>query len=1510
MPREPAIEERSALIEAVYPQSPLQSGMLFHHLYGAAAGVDIQQIVADLREPLSVPLFEQAWRHIIARHAVLRTAFQWGGGDELAQAVYRDVACPVAFEDWRALPAAEQAARLAAYCRDDLRRGFILDQAPLMRLAVFQRAAADFRFVWTFHHALIDGRSYDLLLREVFGVYEGLLQGEALTTPARRPYRDYVRWLQRQNLAASEPFWRDLLAGFGGATGLPDIPPAVAPPDADDYGMQELWLSEELTAAMAAVARERRLSGSTLVQGAWALLLSRVSGEDDVVVGVTRTCRHSALDGDGADEMIGLLINTLPLRARIVGSESVAAWLQSLRAQSLAVRAHEHTPLAALHEWSNVRRGESLFESIVVFENYRLDTRLKTLGGGWVNRDFDVFGRTSYPLTLLAYQDQRLLLRLKYDRARFDDDAVRRLLGSLASLLGQIVADPGQALDELSLLSRDEAEWSLSEWDGPWEDTADLCFHEVFEAQAERTPDAPAVQFEDAALTYSELNVAANHVAHRLRTEGIGPESVVGIYVERSVESIVALLGILKAGGAYLPLDLGLPQERLKLMLDEARVVALVTSRALLDRLPRFDGPIVCVDAVDEDTDGQNLPNLARPANLAYLLFTSGSTGRPKGVAVEHRQLMSYLNGVVSRLDLPRAASYALVSTFAADLGNTMIFPSLALGGCLHIISAERAASPDDLAAYFDRHAIDCLKIVPSHLAALLSAGEPARVLPRRRLILGGEAASAALVARVQALAPDCRVFNHYGPTETTVGVLTHAVLPGGAAGPIPLGRSLPNTRAYILDRAMQPMPVGMPGELYIGGATVARGYVHRPDLTAERFVPNPHATGGGRDERLYRTGDRARQRGDGAIEFLGRMDDQVKIRGYRVEPAEIAAVLTLHPSVALAAVLPWDDERGEKRLAAYVVPSDAASLDNLLPTLAAFLRERLPEHMIPAAIVPLAAIPLTANGKIDRRALPAPGFTHAAPSAYVAPRTDAEKALARVWADVLAVDRVGIHDNFFELGGDSIISIRILARARRAGFHLSPRQIFEHPTIAELAAVLAEPATTGAPGRRNVPLTPYQRSLLAASPEEAATLCTVRVLRAGERLDPQTLVAALRGLAAHHDALRLRVARDGETPQGWETDADNAISLTHARLAGTGRSIEEAIDALAADLDSAKGVLCRVGLFETEEGKSVVAIAAHSLIVDAPSWPILVADLDTAYRQAQRGEAIHLPASASFIRWAGQLAHYAETEAPHQRDYWESLAPLEAAVRRERGGRHEVRVVLSEEETRTFLEAQTAYRTRPEEMLLAATGLALAAHLEGDCLVEIEADARGALPGFEVERGVGCFSAAFPFRLDLPALREREQQSLGDVLVAIKEGLRRVPDGGIGYGALRGDMAVPASARSCYLGVVDTPLPADGLWEAVTSPGGPALWDGVRPIESSAIQVVARVEAGRLSLVVDGAGAWDRAATDGLAESLFRELKTLAYHCVSIGAGSYTPSDFPDADLSQDELDELLSSL
>lgn len=927
-------------IEDSYPLSPMQQGMLFHDLYAPQSGVYVQQLVCTLQESLNVWAFKRAWDRVVERYPVFRTGFCWEGLVEPLQEVHRQLKIPVEEQDWRDIPSRQQEERLRAYLEADRRRGFDLTEVPLMRLALFYCAQAEYRLVWTSHHALLDGRSRLLVLKELFAFYEAFCSGRNLVLDRPPPYRNYIDWVSNKEFAEAEDFWRSMLSGLPAPTTLPFDHDRHSKAAIENFGKQTTRFCDKATNALQSLAEQHQLTPNTFLQGAWALLLSRYTGETSVVFGATRAGRHPGIQG--VDSIVGLLINTVPVSVCTNSDSFLLPWLKELRTQWIAMRTFEHTPLVKIQQWSQLPSGQPLFESLMVFENYELNSFLREQGNGWGAREFRLLSTTNYPLTVAGYLGRELSLEITYDRQRFDDATITRMLGHLRTLLEGMVKIPDRRISDLPVLTEAEQHQVLEEWnDTHKEYPKDKCIHELFEAQVERTPDAIAVIFKDEQMTYRELNRRANQVGHYLHKLGVGPEVRVALCVERSLEMVVGILGILKAGGAYVPLDPSYPKERLAFILEDAQVSVLVTRERLLDDLPEFRRPVGYLDTswgpIAKES-GEDPVRTVRSENLAYVIFTSGSTGRPKGVAVEHRQLVNYLNGILERTELAANNSFAMVSTIAADLGNTAIFSCLCSGGSLHVIAQDRVSDADAMAEYFGRHPIDCLKIVPSHLAALQSL-HPERVLPRKLLILGGEAANSNWVRSIRSLAPGCVILNHYGPTEATIGVLTYRLEEDSLRNDsttLPLGRPLSNVQIYLLDQNLNPVPIGVPGEVHIGGDNLTRGYLNRPELTAEKFIPKPF--GNESAARLYKTGDRARYLPDGNIEFLGRTDHQVKIRGYRIEPGEIEAVLREHPQVREVAVVGREDTVGEKRLVAYVVAEQDCA-----PTVAGKQRYRLP---------------------------------------------------------------------------------------------------------------------------------------------------------------------------------------------------------------------------------------------------------------------------------------------------------------------------------------------------------------------------------------------------------------------------------------------------------------------------------------------------------------------------------------------------------------------------------------
>ncbi|MEG4822414.1 amino acid adenylation domain-containing protein, partial [Microcoleus sp. M2-A5] len=805
----------------------------------------------------------------------------------------------------------------------------------------------------------------------------------------------------------------------------------------------EVKLELALLEKVEAIARQYNTSLSTFLLACWKILLWRLIGQSELTVGV-------AFDGRKYEELepaLGLFAKFLPLRGKLTENFSFAETLQQIQQEEC--EAYKYQEYFS-HEYLGNSSGFSFgFEFEEQVEKHSASGVCFS-----IYKQYACCNRFKVKLSCHRQNDS-LTAEFHYDPIFLADNSIRCLAEQFYALVQSAASNPQTAIGKLEMLSDRARNQLLVEFNSTKADYQfDKCVHHLFEEQAERSPNSIAAVFEDRQITYSELNARANQIARYLQQLGVKPEVIVGICVDRSLEAIAGILGILKAGGAYLPIDPAMPKERLALMLQNAQTLVLLTQQHLIKNLPETQAQIVCLDT-DIPSFSPTTFVSASGENLAYIIYTSGSTGTPKGVAIEHRQLLNYLHGIQEKLNLPSGANYATVSTFAADLGHTVIFPALCSGGCLHIISQERATDPQAIAAYFQQHSIDCLKIVPSHLKALLSASNPAHILPKKRLILGGEPLMWNLIETIQKYNPDCSIFNHYGPTETTVGVLTYQVKMQGdrISQTVPLGRPLPNTQIYLLDSHLQPVPVGVAGELYIAGAGLARGYLNQPELTAEKFICNSFTQE--RETRLYKTGDLARYLPDGNIEFIDRADRQVKLRGFRIELGEIEAGLSHHPSVREAAVLLQENEPGNQRLVAYIVARSKLSLQDsqLIESLRSFLKEKLPEYMIPSAFVLLKALPLTPNGKIDRQALPAPSIAANLTDTFVGPRTLGEEILAGIWSQLLNLQKVGIHDNFFDLGGHSLLITQLLAKVRESfQVELPLRVLFEAPTVAGLA--------------------------------------------------------------------------------------------------------------------------------------------------------------------------------------------------------------------------------------------------------------------------------------------------------------------------------------------------------------------------------------------------------------------------------------------------------------------------
>ncbi|HEX8694828.1 MAG TPA: amino acid adenylation domain-containing protein [Longimicrobium sp.] len=1033
-------------VEDLYPLSPMQEGMLFHAVSGHERQPYQVQVVRRLEGSLDAALFRRAWAEVARRHAALRTGFVWRGVRRPLQRVEHAVEVPWVEEDWTGLDEAGREAALERYLEADRARGFDLEEAPLMRCALFRAGEGTHWFVWSLHHLLSDGWATARVESEAFRVYRAWSAGREAELRRARPFRDHVAWLARQDSGAAERYWRGVLAGFDAPTRL-----GVDRPAGPDAGLRNAQrrraLSPELTARLEATARERQVTLNTLLQGAWALLLSRYSGEDDVVFGATVSGRPAELEG--VEEMIGVFINTLPVRVKVPGHARVGAWLAGLQRAQAEAREYEYAPLVQVQGWSQMPRGTPLFESIFIAESLPGDDGAAGGGAGLATAGGRTLEWNTFPLTLLASPGRRLSLALSYDESRFDAPAVDRMLEHLDRVLEALAADADAPLSSVSLVGPAERARLVDEWNRtarPY--PRGVCIHERFEEQVRERPGDAALVWGSESLSYAELDARANRLAHHLAARGVGPDSRVAVLLERSAELVVSILAILKAGGCYVPLDPTHPAERLRFMLADSGVGVLVARRGVADAVDTAAVPVVWLDDDAEAIAARpaDAPRSgATPENLAYVVYTSGSTGRPKGVMVAHRHVLQLV--VTDYVKLGPGDRVAQATNASFDPWAFETWGALLNGATLVGIPREVLLSPAAVGEFLREERITTLYQTTA-LLNQLSREQPGVFASLREVLFGGQAADADRVRDLLKTGKPRRLLHMYGPTETTVWSSWEQVEEvADDALTVSAGRPTANQRIYILDASLAPLPVGVPGETYVGGEGIVRGYLNRPALTAERFLPDPFADQPG--ARMYRTGDRLRWTAGGALEFVGRVDEQVKIRGYRIEPGEVEGALSSHLGVREARVVARRDASGETRLVAYTVgEADAEALR-------AHLRLSLPEYMIPAAFVALGQIPLTPNGKLDVAALPAPEMG-SSDDQYVEPRTPVEEVLAEVWREVLGVARVGRDDGFFELGGHSLLLMRLHGRLCEAlGREVPIVDLFRFPTVASLAGYL-----------------------------------------------------------------------------------------------------------------------------------------------------------------------------------------------------------------------------------------------------------------------------------------------------------------------------------------------------------------------------------------------------------------------------------------------------------------------
>jgi amino acid adenylation domain-containing protein/non-ribosomal peptide synthase protein (TIGR01720 family) len=1502
------------------PLSFAQERLWFlHQLEPDSAAYNVPEVVR-LEGALDAGALAAALAEVVRRHEVLRTVYPTIEGR--ARALVRDFALDLPVTDLSGLPPAGREAAMKLAVSEEASRPFRLAEGPLVRARLLRLHAEEHVLLYTTHHIVSDAWSVRVLLDEVGALY-GARRAGAPSPLAQLPiqYADYAAWQRGRAteaaLAEQLAYWRATLEGLKPLELPADRP---RPPEQTFSGARVSFrVGRAVTARLEELAKRESATLFMALAAAFQLLLARHSGQDDVAIG-TPVENRGRVEAEG---LIGLFLNTLVLRTDLSGAPTFRELLGRARDAALGAFAHRDLPFERLVDALAPERDMSrtpLFQVMFILQpGGEAGAALQGLRLSRVSSD-DVTAK--FDLTLaMGEAEGGLVGAFELNTDLFDVATIERLRDSFLSILETIAADPEKRTTDVDVIGEAGRRALLVDWNATAERYRDAPVDALFVEQVARRPDAIAVSSGDERVTYAELDRRASRLARHLAARGVGPGDRVGLCVGRSVRMVVALLAIQRVGAAYVPLDPDYPADRLVYILGDARARLLVTEGRLGELFPAFEGALVSLDrdaaAIEAESDAP-LASRAAPSGLAYAIYTSGSTGQPKGVLIGHRALTNFVLSMVKAPGVSEADVLVAVTSLSFDIAGLELYCPLAVGARVDVVSREVAADGERLAARLDEVGATLFQATPATYRVLLEAGFRGKA--DLTMLCGGEALPRALADAL--LDKGRALWNMFGPTETTIWSAIHRVEAG--AGPVPIGRPIANTQLYVLDARRSLVPVGASGELYIGGDGLADGYLGRPELTAERFVPSPFAPG----KLLYRTGDLARWLPSGEVELLGRLDHQIKIRGFRVELGEIEAALAKHPSVKQVVVVAREDAPGQKRLVAYVVPGEGEPLTTQAAR--AFLKASLPDYMVPSAVVALERLPLTPNGKIDRRALPAPAHERAEPAPAL-PRTRVEELLAETFRDVLRLADVSIHDNFFELGGDSILGIQVVSRARDRGLSITPRQVFLHQTVAELAAVagtVAGGAADEGPSSGPLPLLPAQHFWLAQEPVEPDHDNQAILLEAKNGLDPAALERAIEAVVRHHDALRLRVARvDGRWAQAVAAEQTGSL-LRWVDVAGLPEgdamgAMRAAAEDAQRSLSLASGPVLRLVGFDAGPARPAkLLVVVHHVAIDRVSWGILLEDLARAYGAAAEGRAPELPRkTTSLRRWAIGLVEHASSErAAAELPHWTSPAraaaprlPLDPRGDATVAGARTVTVALAADRTTALLrDAQRAYRTGVPDLLAAAL-LAASRALTGgrSLLVALEGHGReDVLEGVDLSRTIGWLTAIVPVLLEAP-----EGGGPGALVKAVKEQLRLAPNGGMGHGLLaylregreaEALRAAPGPEVSLnYLGQVDGAAAHDAPFRPTKGPVGAVQSPAAR--RRFPLEVAAVVQDGELRVHwTYGDGQLERAAVEGAARAFVHELEALIEHCLSPEAGGYTPSDFTKARIDQATLDRL----
>lgn len=1381
-------------IKNVYPLSPMQEGMLFHALADKDSTAYFQQLTIKIDGELSIPFVQQSFNKLIQRHEVLRTIFVHDLLEKPRQIVLKERSSTVLVQDLIQFSQDKQQSLIDEFCAQDRRKGFNLAKDMLTRIAILQLSANRYTLIWSFHHILMDGWCSGVLISEFFQIYRSLLENRQITLEKVYPYRNYIKWLQKQDNDDASRFWRDYLQGYSEHATFPRyLLTSVKQGDesAEQQPVQKVCsfiIDQNLTRKLKKIAENYQVTINTICQVVWGILLQKYNNLYDIIFGSVVAGRPAEIEG--IEKMIGLFINTIPLRVTTIPGQSFGELVKDVQQKFLIAANYSYYPLAKIQANSEFRKV--LIDHIIDFTNYPLDQSIRELGVTdklpLTITGVEMFEQSNYDLDIAIVPMDEIKFIIYYNSLCYDNEFIQKTPGHLMQIFQAITKNTEIRIQDIELVTTEEKKVILNYGTKPIFKRRDNVIQRISRI-AEKYWDEVAVTYNQKQITYGELELKTNQLAWFLRKRGVKSEDIVGIMMENSSTFLITLLGILKSEGAYLPIDLDYPTERIEYMLKDSNTQILLTVGNLISEIT-FEGDIIDLtdQGIFDSKEASEITWDIKEHDLAYIIYTSGSTGKPKGVMVEHRNLFGYVDAYLNEYRLTPEDVVLQSSSYAFDASIEEIFPILTIGGRLVIANKDQILDINLLAELIRQNQVTIIVCPPLLLKELnqFPPFESVRVFASGADVLKKEYFSNVINYST--------VYNSYGPTENTVCSAFYFCT-GEELTSIPIGKTIGNYRIYILSRDGKLCPVGIPGEIHLGGAGLTRGYLNRPDLTAEKFIPDPFKPG----EKVYKSGDRGRWLSGGNVEFLGRIDRQVKIRGFRIELGEIEYHLLNYPKITEVVLVADENHDGNKCLAAYIVSTE----DFAISELREYLAELIPKYMIPSYFIRINEIPKSFNGKVDVKQLPKPEESISLSKEFFQPQTELEQVLAEVWSRVLGVEQIGIKDNFFDLGGDSIKAIQILALLRKNQVKLEIKDLFDYPTIEGLIPHLktlerqiAQDLVTG-----KIPLTPIQKQFWSSVPLENR-FCLNHynqsvMLYNQNGFDPTTLQKVLKQIVEHHDILRVYYQFNaGEVTQinrGLEGELFRFHMEDLRKESEHWEIITRQSEMIQRNINLSTGPLIHIGLFKTKEGDHLL-MTVHHLVIDGISFRVLLEDLASGYLQASQDKSIQFQQKTdSFKTWATSLQKYANSEKLlDELNFWSSqeeilIKPLInddlTEVDQYRDAKNQ-EIQLSVEETNHLLHrVNRAYNTEINDILLSGLALSIQRWFNTEqILLSLEGHGREEIiQDVDITRTIGWFTTVFPLIFKIPFDTE-----LSTCIKLVKERLRKIPNRGIGYGILR----------------------------------------------------------------------------------------------------------------------------